>query len=135
MFQETGSREIRRWHEENQDTEGKRGNQKGDEKQKGDSTETGRGPQGPQAEETEENRSQHACGVTMKTLVNGKMLKAAIRRAGLDIESFAARLGVHERTIYFYLEGRRVPTVSRLMDMSQILKVAAERLVKNSGRI
>lgn len=60
----------------------------------------------------------------------GKKIYQVIERSGLTYEQVAEELGLQSpRVIYEWTTGRKLPTLARLVDLSELLSVSPEDLL------
>jgi len=65
----------------------------------------------------------------MDRAIDGTTLRQAIRIAGYTMQAFADAIGVTRRTLYFYIQGQRVPRLRRLLFMANLLKVDVKEIL------
>jgi len=70
----------------------------------------------------------------MKRLIDGKVLRKAIKLSGYTMAEFAEAIGVNRRTLYFYVQGKRTPTLRRLVVISNLLNVEINEILVSDAR-
>jgi len=70
----------------------------------------------------------------MQRIIDGKVLREAIRVAGYTMAAFAKAIDVHRRTLYSYIEGKKTPSLRRLMRMAILLDLKTDELIVSEAR-
>ncbi|MBD3264427.1 MAG: helix-turn-helix domain-containing protein [Candidatus Omnitrophica bacterium] len=65
----------------------------------------------------------------MKHIIDGKVLREAIRLKGYTMAEFAKAIKINRRTLYFYVEGERTPSLRRLVVISKLLNVEINEIL------